>query len=620
MRQTDHQEGQRRDGDTPSGARDASPAGVQIDYHAMQAMSPDASLLFDVDTGRLIDANANAGRLFGRPEAALLQIGLDALCPPAQPDGRSSLALIAEQVQHVVDGAIRVFEAVFLRSGGGAMTCEMRMLLLPVPERRLLHVRLVDISAMKRAEMLRAGQTSLLETIAKGTPLDDTLTRLVGLIEGLSAGVLCSVLLLGDDGRHIRYAIGPALPRAYLDALLGLEIGPHAGSCGAAMNDKKAIITSDIVNDPLWSDYRDLVAPHGLRACWSLPILQRDQVLGSFAMYYREVRSPSPDDLRLIDIAIHIARIAIERHCHEVELRRYREHLEELVTERTSELTLAKEQAELVSEELATALENLSVTQDELVRRDKLAALGALVAGIAHELNTPIGNSLVAASTIQERTRLLQAEMGDGLRRSALESYLLDATEADAIILRNLRRAADLVSSFKQIAADRASSQRRRFGLREFVAELILSLRVALKNTGFTVEQEIADGLMMDSYPGPLGEVLSKLFENSVLHGFQGRRGGRIVIRAATPTVAPGDIALSMSDDGVGIPAANLGRIYDPFFTTRLGAGASGLGLHIAHNIVTGILGGRISVSSPAGAGTTFTLLLPAVAPLVAPQ
>ncbi|HEV7816390.1 MAG TPA: ATP-binding protein [Janthinobacterium sp.] len=593
---------------------------LAIDYHALVSGAPDTVLLLDIEQDCLIDANTNAERMFGRGRDELLQANLASLCPPRQADGRPSSLVLGEQIRQALAGEPRVFEAAFAHSAGGSIDCEMRLMPLPLANRQLLHARLTDVTGRKRAEALRSGQNALLETIAKGAVLMESLAQLVRLIESQSPGVLCSVMLLDEDGRRIHAACGPSLPPAYLAALHGLEIGPQAGSCGTAMYRKEAVVVGDIRNDPLWANYLPIAEPHGLRACWAIPILQRDRVLGSFAMYYREVRSPGAEDFGLIDIAIHMAGIAIEHSRHEQELLRHREHLEELVAARTIELTRAKEQSEMANEELATALENLCMTQDELLRRDKLAALGALVAGIAHELNTPIGNSLVAATTISERTRQLRASVAGGLRRSELETYLDDAAQADDIVLRNLQRAAGLVSSFKQIAVDRASSQRRRFDLREFVAELILPLRVALKNTGFTVEQDIADGLVMDSYPGPLGEVLSTLFDNCVLHAFEGRPGGDIVIRAAPAAAASSEIALSMSDNGVGIPADNLGRIYDPFFTTRLGSGGSGLGLHIAHNIVTGVLGGRIDVSSGVGTGTTFTLVLPAVAPLVTPQ
>ncbi|WP_338844766.1 PAS domain S-box protein [Massilia sp. W12] len=281
-------------------------------------------------------------------------------------------------------------------------------------------------------------------------------------------------------------------------------------------------------------------------------------------------------------------------------------NLEHRVVERTDELQRA-------NRELASTLETLSRAQEDLVRSEKLAALGSLVAGIAHELNTPIGNSLMVASTLVDQTRDFRSASAQGLKRSILEAYVQDASKAGDILVRNLHRAADLVTSFKQVAIDQTSSKRRPFVLSEVVGEILLTLYPAIKKTAYVVEQEFEDNLAMDSYPGPLGQVLTNLINNALIHGFDGRENGKIVIRGRA---LPEDwIELSLTDDGVGIPQENLKRIYDPFFTTKLGAGGSGLGLNITHNIVTGLLGGKIAVHSEVGVGTVFTLSLPCNAP-----
>ena len=291
----------------------------------------------------------------------------------------------------------------------------------------------------------------------------------------------------------------------------------------------------------------------------------------------------------------------------ENEIRELNATLEQRVVKRTEELQQA-------NQELADTLETLSKAQEELVRSEKLAALGSLVAGIAHELNTPIGNSLMVASTLADQTRTLSGNYREhGLKRSTLESYIADAGTAGDILVRNLQRAADLVTSFKQVAVDQTSSQRRRFSVAEVVSEIMLTLWPTLKKSAFKVQQSIPDSLLMDSYPGPLGQVITNLVNNALLHGFEGRQAGNVRI---TAHLSGEDwIELAVHDDGVGIPSANLNRIFDPFFTTKLGAGGSGLGLNITHNIVTGVLGGRIRVQSEPGAGSTFILSLPLAAP-----
>ena len=597
---------------------------LEVNYHALLANSPDSVVLLDLDSGRLVDANSNACMLFGLPESALLNQTLCALCPPLQPDGQASAQVIDQQIQEVVDGVIRVFDATFRHSSGRALTCEMRLVLLPTAGARLMHVRIVDVTQRALADKLRIGQGNLLELIARGAPLRDTLDNLMLLIESQSDQVLCSVLLIDDDGVTMRSASGPSLPPAYMAALDGVAMGEGVGSCGTAMFRMETVIVSDIARDPLWAPYAALAAPHGLRACWSTPIyLDKHHLLGSFAMYYREVRRPGPDDMRLIAVATHLAGIAIERTRRERELALHREHLEVLVARRTAELTLSKERVEQANEELASTLDTLSLAQEELVRRDKLAALGALVAGVAHELNTPIGNSLVVATTMAEQARTLAANIGDGLRRSDLETFLARAEEANQILARNLKRAATLVASFKQLAVDHASSQRRVFVLDELIDNMLPTLKIAVKNrtaalapdAAIALSADIAPGLSMDSYPGPLAEVLTSLFDNCMLHAFDSQHGGAIRISAITR--GDGQVSIAVADNGVGIPAAVAGRVYDPFFTTKLGSGGSGLGLHVVHNIVTGILGGRIELLSEPGQGTRFTLLLPAAAPAV---
>jgi signal transduction histidine kinase/PAS domain-containing protein len=574
---------------------------LQVDYHQMLAGSPDTVVLLDVDSGKLVDVNANASELFGRTEEVLLSIKLVDLCPRTQPDGQLSSELLAACIQSIADGIIRSFKVSFLHASGRLLACDMRMVRVPVPGRRLMHVRIIDVTQRNLDDMLRIGQGRLLEMVARGAPLRETLDSLMLLIESQSEGVLCSVLLLDQDGITIHPASAPSLPPEYMALLDGFAIGPGAGSCGTAMFRKETVIVSDITTDPLWAPYKALVAPHGLRACWSTPIfLDKDHVLGSFAMYYREVRSPNAYDMRLISVATHLAGIAIERTRREHELAQHREHLEELVAARTAELS--------------QALDTLSLTQEELVRRDKLAALGALVAGVAHELNTPIGNSLMVATTMAEHAHELEGSVADGLRRSTLDSYLARANEASEILVRNLQRAAALVASFKQLAVDSSAAQRRIFSLSELLADMAMPLRItAVGHRPITIELEIAPGLTMDSYPVPLAQVIGNIVDNCLVHAFAADAEG--VIRISALRRARDLLAVAIADNGVGIAADLAARVYDPFFTTKLGSGGSGLGLHVAHNIVTGVLGGRIELHSTPGQGSTFTLLLPAVAP-----
>jgi len=281
--------------------------------------------------------------------------------------------------------------------------------------------------------------------------------------------------------------------------------------------------------------------------------------------------------------------------------------LELRVQARTSEL--AKR-----NDDLDRMLEHLSVARDELVQSAKLASLGALVAGVAHELNTPIGNGLMVATSLDERIRVFKEAMQTNPRRATMEHFVEDLTEAADILAHSLQRAATLVASFKQVAVDQTTSQRRRFDLLETIDEIATSLRPTLKHSGCSVvlpEQRVP--VELDSYPGPLGQVLANLINNCIVHGYGEGASGAIHIDVR----ADGDdfVCLDVRDEGRGIAPQYLDRVFDPFFTTRLGHGGSGLGLHIVHNIVVHSLGGKISVKSQLGQGTVFSLRLPRVAP-----
>ena len=281
--------------------------------------------------------------------------------------------------------------------------------------------------------------------------------------------------------------------------------------------------------------------------------------------------------------------------------------LEQRVIERTNALSQS-------NADLSKAMASLQRAQTELVQSEKLAALGSLVAGIAHELNTPVGNGLMAASTLQDYGRDIAAAVGKGaLKRSMLEQFLLDNKTATDILVRNLRRASELITSFKQVAVDQASSQRRRFQLSEVVKEILITLGPTLKKTPFVIDSNIDDSIELDSYPGALGQVLVNLINNALIHGLSGLEHGKIGLYAFP--YEPGWIELAISDNGRGIAEEHLPRIFDPFFTTRLGQGGSGLGLNIVHNLVTGVLGGKLEVASQLGWGVRFAIRLPLCAP-----
>ena len=252
--------------------------------------------------------------------------------------------------------------------------------------------------------------------------------------------------------------------------------------------------------------------------------------------------------------------------------------------------------------------------QDELIRSEKLAGLGALVAGVAHELNTPIGNSLVVASTMQSSTEAFGLEVGKGhLQRSALTRYLNDMSHGSDIMVRTMTRAAELIQSFKQVAVDQTSNTRRRFNLALVLGELFKTLEPTYKTTACTLTADIPADIELDSFPGPLGQVITNLVSNSLAHAFEGHTTGSMSLSASCDD--QNWVTLVYRDDGNGIPPDLQGKVFDPFFTTKLGKGGSGLGLHIVYNIVTQVLGGSISLNGTLRSGVEFTLRIPRQAP-----
>lgn len=279
--------------------------------------------------------------------------------------------------------------------------------------------------------------------------------------------------------------------------------------------------------------------------------------------------------------------------------------LEEQVEERTYAL-------KAVNARLQSTLGELQRMQTHLVQAEKLASLGSLVAGVAHELNTPIGTGVTVVSTICDKCVELHRQIDAGIRRSQLDAMLDDIAQAGALAQSALQRAARLVHDFKQVAVDQTSARRREFRLRETLEEMMAAVKLRHKHAPVRFEIDIPADIALDSYPGALEQVLTNLIDNAVIHGAEGRPSCTIGISGE---ILDSSARIVVADDGNGIAAANLARIFDPFYTTRLGTGGSGLGLSIAYNLVTGILGGHIRVESNPGEGTRFSMELPVIAP-----
>jgi two-component system, cell cycle sensor histidine kinase and response regulator CckA len=382
------------------------------------------------------------------------------------------------------------------------------------------------------------------------------LDRLMRLTETRFEGLLASVLLLDPEGKRLRHAAAPSLPAAYMGAIDGMPIGPSVGSCGSAAYRKEMVIVTDIETDPLWAPYKYLAEPYGLRACWSAPIVSRQgKVLGTFAMYYREVRSPSRAELRLLKAATHFAGIAIEK-------------------------------AQL---------------EERLRQVQKMEAFGQLAGGIAHDFN----NVLTA---IKGNLSLLQTGQLSESERTTITNEISDAADRAASLTRHLM-------SFSR----RRLMQPQAIDLNEVVAAVVKMLRRLIGEHIILETRYVQEAVLVYADASMLEQVLVNLAVNSRDAMREGGRliletsRVRVAKSGASHSrkTRPGQYArLSVTDTGAGIPAEHLSRIFEPFFTTKeLGKG-TGLGLSTALSIVEQHRG-WIEVTSHVGIGTTFNLYLP---------
>ncbi len=279
---------------------------------------------------------------------------------------------------------------------------------------------------------------------------------------------------------------------------------------------------------------------------------------------------------------------------------------------------IAKRQAELdlkaSKENAEDALRDLQDAQRSLIEAEKFAALGGLVAGVAHEVNNPVGISLTVASSFARRCAQFSEEIAGGaVRRSKLEEFITGSHEAAKQLVTNLNRAADLIQSFKQVAVDRSQAERRNFNLKEATEQMMVSLRPALKHSLVWLSVEVPDDVTLNSYPGPYGQVLTNLVLNALAHAFPDKRAGTLRLNARR--IGGDQIEIEFADDGIGMTEEVQRRAFEPFFTTRRNRGGTGLGLHIVYNLVTRRLGGSLRLESAPGRGTTFRIRLPLTAP-----
>ncbi len=325
---------------------------------------------------------------------------------------------------------------------------------------------------------------------------------------------------------------------------------------------------------------------------------------------------------------------ALERATLLQENRLYRERLEELVHKRTLELQaevgrrrLAQEELSILNQELeervatrtreleganaslSRSLQELKQAQSRLVQSEKMAALGGLVAGVAHEINTPVGAAITGVSFLEDKTSQMAAlhRVGE-LKRSQFEKHLHIAEDTLRSVRISLDRAAHLIRSFKEVAVDQTSGKKRRYNFKQYLDEILLSLKPVYGRTSHSIHVDCPGDLFMHGDPGSIMQIISNLIENALLHGFERKEHGEIRIRVETNDDSS---SLVLSDNGRGMTPEERDKVFEPFYTTKRGHGGTGLGMHIVYNLVVQTLGGAIFCDSVPGQGTVFTITIP---------
>jgi C4-dicarboxylate-specific signal transduction histidine kinase len=417
---------------------------------------------------------------------------------------------------------------------------------------------LMDVTERTRAEALRAGESRILEMIARDARLAEILEQLVRVVEAQFAGLLCSVLLLDEDGQHVRHGAAPSLPKPYIQAINGLCIGPKAGSCGTAMYRREPVVVADILQDPLWESYREVAGSSGLRACWSTPILSHSgKALGSFAMYYREPRSPSPAESRALEMATHLAGIAIER-------------------------KLAREERE-----------RLRQAQADLAHIHRVTTMGELTASLAHEIKQPITAAVTDARTC---LRWLGRDNPD----------LSEAREAASRLVTDVSRAAEIISRIS-LLFKKGAPQRELVDVNELIREMIVLLRNEAARYSISIRSDLAETL-----PRVMADriQLQQVFMNLMLNGIEAMKdletGGELTVRSQQGEGS--QLLVSIGDTGVGLQLEEAERVFDAFYTTK--DQGTGMGLPISRSIIESH-GGRLWADPNAGRGAIFRFTLP---------
>jgi len=456
-----------------------------------------------------------------------------------------------------------------------------------------------EIKERKRNEMLQRALYEISALSVRGIELDAFYAELHRILGGLLYAKNLIVMLYHESGHEISIPYHAdekdPMPSPDFRRPAGLGISGYVLTTRKPQRIDQARFSSLVEQGTLHS----MIGSLDFNVWIGAPMIYQERLLGVIILQsYDATIGYDDDDLALLSfVAEHIA-AALARKQTDDSLRAVNSSLADS------------------NVELERTLGQLRLAQDELIHKEKLASLGSLVAGVAHEINTPIGIAITAASHLQDQIKYFsKLRASQTLSAMQLDSFEPVAIESCSMVLRNLQRADELIRSFKQVAVDQSSDQRRRFQLRTYIDEILLSMHPKLRLSRHKVILQCGDDIFMDTFPAAIYQTLNNLVMNSLFHGFEYLQDGEGEIRIDVSTPQDGIILLTYADNGCGMTEEVRSHIFEPFFTTRRGRGGTGLGMHIVYNLVTRVLQGRIEADSMPGAGTRISVWMPRITP-----
>ncbi len=448
----------------------------------------------------------------------------------------------------------------------------------------------VPISPQEYNHIL-AIQSSIFSMMTLHSNTKEILAKLCNMAETLLDNSVASVMLLDHDEGLLSVTSAPSIPQAGHDALKNLKPGPGGGSCGNAVFSNEAQYVENTKEDSRWCDLRKVAVDFNICSCWSNPIRnQESNAVGSFALSSFEHRRPALFHKKLLEVCAHLAAIVLKNQNMSNEVLAYQTELEQRVIERTNELRLS--------------LDNLTAMQGRLVENEKMALLGQLTAGVAHEINTPIGICITASSMLQKFINVLNKTQS----KEEFDSCLAELAQVDKLMSSNLTKVVSLIKSFREVAVHQKVETKQAIHIKNFTQDIVTGLHSHYSGYKVDFHVQADQNLELALYPDAYSEVLSKLIINSSQHGFNHQHNYNVWLKFK---IEGDHLHFQYSDDGCGVEVERLANLFDPFYTTARKDGNVGLGLHIAYNIVTQKLKGAISAGVRPEGGLLFDIRLP---------